>query len=112
MATIVTGQRRHKIDIEYRTSGNPETSGVAESWATLYRGLWAFIEVLRGEEKVIAMQTQAQLTHRLNLRFHPGIKPSMRVKFGGRYFNIMAPPINIDERNSEMELMCGEVVYG
>jgi len=106
------GKLRHRIDIERNTTAASATSGAAAVWAALYTGLWAAIWPLKGAEAVVSLQTQATVTHRMRIRFHAGILPSMRVRLGNRYFAIIAPAIDIDERHREMELLCQEVVYG
>ena len=106
------GRMRHKIDIERNTAAAAAVSGSSAVRAALDTGLWAAIWPLKGEEAVVAMQTQATISHRLRIRYQAGILPGMRVKLGSRYFNIVAAPINIDERNRELEILCQEQVYG
>jgi len=106
------GRLRHQIDIQRNTASIPSTSGGSDTWVALYTGLWAAIWPLKGEEAVVAMQTQSTITHRVRIRYQAGILPGMRVRCGERYFNIIAAPINLDERNRELELMCQEVIRG
>jgi SPP1 family predicted phage head-tail adaptor len=49
------------------------------------------------------------VSHRVTLRFIPGVTAKMRVNYGGRLLLIEAA-LNIEERNRELQLMCLEVV--
>ena len=60
-------------------------------------------------EYFAAQSTQADVTHRIVLRFLSVIIPKMRVKFGSRVFDILSI-INVNERNRELQLMCRESV--
>lgn len=65
---------------------------------------------LSGTERFQAQQIQAELTHRVEMRYHEGIKPQMRVEYKGRTFEITQPPINLEERDRELHLVCAEVI--
>lgn len=106
------GSRRNIIHVEQRTSAGPTTSGSSETWSLFCGGLYAAIWPLKGDEAVIGLQTQGEITHRIRCRYRAGVLPGMRVRFGARLFSIAAPAINLDERGEEMELICSEVVRG
>jgi SPP1 family predicted phage head-tail adaptor len=106
------GRMNKQIDIERNTAAIPSTSGGSDSWVVFLGNLWAAIWPLKGDEAVMAMQTQAVVSHRVRMRYREGILPSMRVRYGSRYFNIVAAPININEENKEIELLCQEVIGG
>lgn len=106
------GRLKHLIDIEHNTATASDISGSPAVWVALYTGLWAAIWPLKGDEALVGMQIQATVSHRVRIRFHKGILPGMRLRLGSRYFSIVAPPINIDERNREIELLCSEVIRG
>jgi len=69
----------------------------------------ASIEPISGREYFSAQTTQADVTHRINLRYVAGVKPKMRVKYGSRIFDILSVS-NVDERNRELQLMCRESI--
>lgn len=74
-------------------------------WATV----WAAVEPLRGREFMEAKQVQAEVTHRMRMRYRDGISPEKRVSFDGRTFDILAV-IHVAEREREVQLMCREIV--
>lgn len=50
----------------------------------------------------------AEITHKIQLRYLKGIDSEMRIKFGNRLFDIVSPPVNFQEKNLELMLMCKE----
>jgi SPP1 family predicted phage head-tail adaptor len=50
------------------------------------------------------------MTHRIFVRFNPTLKinSSMRILFGDRIFDIISPPINFQEKNIELSILCKE----
>jgi head-tail adaptor len=99
------------------TYGAPSAS---TSWhddtADIPAGIWP----LRGDEYHQAAQTQAAVTHRIQMRWMPladgsAINPKCRLKYhdpaleADRYFSIISV-INIDEKNRTLQLMCKEEV--
>ncbi|MFJ5713119.1 phage head closure protein [Neobacillus sp. NPDC093127] len=72
--------------------------------------VWANIKPLQGREYFWAKQVHAELTIKVTIRYRTEILPSMRIKYGERTLEIIAPPINIDEKNCFLELLCKEVI--
>ena len=73
--------------------------------------VWAEVKPLSGREYFSAQQVQSEITTQIWLRHLDGIKPSMRVKFGKRFLEIVAV-LNTQERNVSLQLMCKEAVDG
>lgn len=71
--------------------------------------VWAAVEPVRGREYWAAQQVNGEATVRIRMRYRPGIDRTMRVLFGGRILQLISPPINVQERNVELQLMCVEV---
>lgn len=80
-----------------------------QDWVIFLSGLWASIEPLSGREYFSTHQVNAEISHRIKLRYKAGITPKMRVKYGNRYFNIISA-IDIKEAHREIHLMCTEVI--
>lgn len=102
------GKLRHRVTIEQVTEAQDTDGSVIETWSAFAIGQ-ASIEPISGREYFAAQSTQADVTHRVSLRYLPGITPKMRVTFGSRVFDILSV-INVDERNRELQLMCRENV--
>jgi len=83
------GKLRHRISIEpvAETQGSDRSS--IESWLT-YATVQASIESMSGREYSDAQTTQADITHRIYLRYVSGVIPKMRVKYGTRIFDVLS----------------------
>lgn len=101
------GRLRHWINIEHLVSEDDGGGGLVSGWVP-FAEIWAGVEPLRGQQRFEAQKLNPKLTHRIVIRYLAGITAAMRIKFGGRIFSIEAPPLNPDERNQTLELLCSE----
>lgn len=105
------GFLRRKIIFQQQASAQNTRGEMVPTWTTYYT-CRAGIEPLTGRELLAAMQVQADISHRVTIRW-PGatvtLDPSMRILFGTRYFDINSI-LNTEERNRTLELLCTERV--
>ena len=101
------GDLRHRITLQECVSGQNEAGQPIQEWHDVAT-VWAAIEPLRGREYWAAAQVQSEVTTRIRIRYRSGIRPDMRVLYGGRVFNVTAV-IDPEERHHELQLMCKEV---
>jgi len=102
------GKLRHRITLQ---RNNPTRNFIGDPvphWED-YATVDAEVCPLKGREFFDAQQVNAELTTRVRLRWLPGVKAEHRVKFNDRILEIASPPINVDERNRELVLMCREL---
>lgn len=102
------GDLRHRITLQECVSGQDEAGQPVQEWQDVAT-VWGAVEPLRGREYFAAQQVQAEVTTRIRIRYRKGIRPEMRVLYDGRIFQIVAPPIDPEERHREIHLMCKEV---
>ena len=102
------GSMRHRIRIEAPTETQRPDGSVIRIWHT-FLSAWASIEPLTGREHFAAEREQADVSHRIRMRFAPGITHKMRISFASRIFEIESV-INVGERNRELILMCRESI--
>ena len=102
------GKLRHKVTIKSREASQDEYGEVTYTWSTAARA-WANIEPLAGRELLHAQQVNAELTHRVTMRYMSGVDPTDRIAFGSRTLEVVSV-INPDERNKELVLLCKEIV--
>lgn len=103
---------RHRLVIEERQeTGRDKYSDPYYEW-TEVATVWGEVDPLRGREFFASRQIQAEQTHRISFRYIKGIKPTMRIRWGERIFEIVAPALNPYEANYEIQLMCKEKVSG
>lgn len=103
------GDLRHVVLIKTATLVTDSVGSVTETEAT-YHTARAAIWPVSAKELVQNAALQGQITHKIRIRYKSGVTPGMRVLFGARYFDIIGPPINPEERNVYLDLMCREVV--
>lgn len=105
------GTLRERVTIQQESRAADGGGGAALTWAAITGGtdIAARVEPLSGRESLHAMAMEAQVSHRVTIRYLAGIVAGMRVLYGSRALNIRAA-INIDERDRFIELACDEGV--
>lgn len=99
----------HYVTVQQQSTQLDSAGQPVQSWTT-FANLWVDIEPLIGantREMALAKEMYAELSHRINSWFIPGITPAMRIQYGSRIFNILAV-INIKEQNQKMQILCSE----
>lgn len=103
------GRLNKRVAIQEVTRTSDGGGGVTEAWATITNGtVWARVSPLEGTERFQAQQVQGTLTHEIEIRYRSGITTDMRVSYDSRFFYIVQPPINKDERGESLVLICEE----
>jgi len=98
------GQLDQRITIEKLVQEFDIYGQPTNVWITMIEA-WAAVEPLQGREYLAAMQTQAETTIRVRLRYRPWITPDMRVKHGTVYYGIESV-IDVRSEGRELQLMC------
>lgn len=75
------------------------------------RTVRASVRPIRGRELWEAEQAQSIIDHRIIIRYDSAVRPSMRVQFEGRTFEILYV-IDPEEQHRWMQLMCRELEDG
>lgn len=99
---------RKRITIETSTETADTAGGFTTSWAT-FATVWAGFEPLRGRENYQDMILQSTTNYRVTIRYLAGVTTKMRIKLGGRLFNIRSI-MNPEERGEMLEFMVEEGV--
>ena len=69
---------------------------------------WMALLPLSGAERIASLQNEGTVTHRVRMRYTPGLKPKMRLVSEGRTFEIDS--VVERGRREEHELLVTEVV--
>lgn len=111
-----SGKNRFAVEIFSRNIADDGTMTYTSQGITN-----ANIQPLTGREQFLAQQNEASTTHRLTIRYRPGITPDMFVAvqgdfngdfdFGDKIFGIISV-IDKNYRHRELELLCSEVIRG
>lgn len=106
---IAAGKLRHRVLFQTPVTvpgrfNEPKAQGTQPAVTR-----WCQIETLTGRELWLARQTRADVTHRLTLRYTPGLLPKMEAVYQGRVFEILEVH-DPDERRVELQVLCKERV--
>jgi SPP1 family predicted phage head-tail adaptor len=105
---VEAGRLRHRITFQEATETYNDVGEPVTTWANV-KTVWAEVKPIKGQEYWASQQVNAEVTHRVTVRYMDGLDSLMRIKFGDRYFSI-EPPINPDERDIELQMLCKESV--
>jgi SPP1 family predicted phage head-tail adaptor len=103
---VQSGRLRHRVTIEAKTEVEGPYGDPVETWAPEAER-WADITPLAMREVLAAGQIDAQLTHRVVLRYYPGLTGEHRLVHDGRVFHIYAVR-NVGERDRTTEILATE----
>ena len=104
------GWMRHSIQIQAPTRVVDAGGGVSITWATIANGtVQAQIQPLASSETMQSDQLQDYTSHKLTLRWLPGVTTGHRVLFGARWFDIKSV-VDVQERHHDMVILAQERV--
>ena len=102
------GPLRCRITIEAPVETQGSDGSIVTTWKT-FTEAWASIEPLIGREYFAQQREQATESHKIRMRYQPGITHKMRVAWDSRLFEIESV-LNVGERKREIVLMVSESV--
>ena len=102
-----SGNLKHKITIQTFAAVKDEWGQTIENWVDL-KTIYSSITPLSAKE-FFKEGVQAEVTHKIEMRYFDGVKPKMQVIYGARVFSITSV-IDIREARKTLQLICKEVV--
>lgn len=105
------GDLRHTVVIEQKGATLDSFGGESTTWITV-KTAYAEITPLSGREREAAQAIHPDISHQVTVRYQPlfadpvGVA-NMRLRYGARIFNILAP-LNVDERSHWVQIMASE----
>lgn len=106
---INPGNYRHIVIFQKKTDVQNNYGEEEDNWIDVLKTR-AGIYPLSGKEFFAAEKVNGEITHKINLRYTPGVTSDMRIKFGERVFELISPPINFQEKNIELQILCKEII--
>lgn len=103
---LAAGILRQRIELQARTDAVNAYGETVPSWAT-YATVWAAVQPIGVREMLIAQQINSQVTHHVRIRYKQNIRPTQRIKWGRRYFDINGVR-DVNESHVELVLDCVE----
>ena len=105
---IHIGDLRRRVVLEREQRSDDGGGGATVAWQVVAT-VWAAIKPLSGREKDRYQGLEATLSHRVTLRYRTDVMPDMRLRMGGRVFDIRAV-FSPDERRQWLICLCWEIV--
>jgi SPP1 family predicted phage head-tail adaptor len=105
---LAAGSLRHLIQLLPPT----RTQTPEGDWINSYQlgpTVWAHIAPASGHRGFIAKQVRPDVTHLVTIRRHPGMQPTWRALYQGRYLNL-GPPMDEDERRVTVTFYAVEII--
>lgn len=103
-----SGPLRNRITVQKAVETQDSIGEPDVSWVE-YLQAWASVEPITSREYFDANRQNGEITHKVRLRYRPGITHKMRVKYGARILDIESI-IDARERHRSLELLCRENV--
>lgn len=100
------GKMRHEIVIQSRTQTPDTVGGFTETWAA-FETVFADIDPVSASERFFSQKLEADITHKITIRYLETVTDNMRVLFGSRVFKIVGV-FHLDERSTRTQLNCIE----
>lgn len=103
---IDAGGLIHRVTIEAPTSDQNDYGEDIRAWAEVCT-VWACVEELSGTEGLSAQQLHASATHKITMRYRPGISAKQRARFRERTLEI-GHVEDFEHRHVALILTCTE----
>ena len=98
-----------KIQFQYPVQVSDAMGGYTITWTNFGSAVWAAIWPVSAKQVIETKSESTEITHRIRIRYKQGIRTSFRIQYKNRIFTIYGPPINVDEKNEWMDIVCKEV---
>ena len=86
---IEAGKLRERVTVEVASGTTNSLGETVLSWATT-SAVWASVEGVSAREALDAGQQEVTITHRVRLRYLPGLNQNMRLAWRNRTLNIVS----------------------
>lgn len=103
------GNLRERITIEQRAEVTGSRGPVGAGWSTLAE-VWANVAPTGAREAIRIGQQEPQTDYVVTIHHRSDVTAAMRITWGSRTLQIVAPPTNPDQRNKFTELRCREAI--
>lgn len=101
---INAGDLTHQISLYKKSIAQDAELSSTETWA-LWRTIWAQPMPKTSKEYYKLSTMNSEITEVFKTRYIAGITAHQRIKFKGKYLEII-DTINVDEKNTELIITC------
>lgn len=101
------GKLRERVTVQQASESRNRLGESILSWTT-FAEVWASIQGVSAREYLLAGQQQIDISHRVTMRYLPGLTQKMRLSWRGRTLEI----VSVLERDNRSvhEIICQETV--
>jgi len=83
------GRLRERVTVQQASESRNALGETVQAWGT-YSTVWASVEGVSARELLSAGQQQISITHRVRMRYLPGLNQNMRLSWRNRTLNIVS----------------------
>ncbi len=105
---IWTGKLNKRITFQCTGAVEDDMGQTKPEWRD-FKTVWATVKPYKSSESGFMSKLKPEVTHRIYVRFRSDITSEMRIKYRGRIFEIVGPPLDIEERHELLEIQATEV---
>ena len=99
------GELTHRITIQNKTITQDAELNSIETWAD-WRTVWAKPLAKTSREFYRLSTNNSEITEVFKILYNPNVTAHQRIKFRGRYLEIIGDPINEGEKDNGLLLTC------
>jgi SPP1 family predicted phage head-tail adaptor len=109
---ISAGTYRHRLTFQRQTTTQDAIGGASPAWESVVT-VWGCVEPLSGRQVLAAKAIRHEITHQIQVRWHPALSDTMsvsamRILFGSRILLIQFAR-HVDEKNTAIEIEAKEI---
>ena len=101
------GDLRERVTVLAPTETVSRMGETVTVYTEVFATVWASVDGVSAREYLLAGQQQVDISHRLRMRYLPGLRQDMRVSWRGRTLEIIS--VLERENRSMHELICQEM---
>ena len=104
-----SGSLRHRITFQRNEETFNDFGESITSWVSIVPDEWVQIIPLKSDETYRSKKLNAEVNHKIRMRYRSDIDSTLRIEYGSRIFDIDSV-INVRELNKELQIMATEVL--
>lgn len=101
------GELDKRIDIQAPTKTSDNMGGFTVTWVNVGASIPAAVWPVTAKEQIVAQAEKIIITHRIRIRYRSGIRGTWRIKYAGKYFNIVSI-IDQNSRHQWLDILAKE----
>jgi len=113
---VPAGELRQRVTVQMKAETSDGHDGVTEAWSLVRARIAAKVKPLQGRELERAKQIDPRVSHEVTLRYWRNYRDDLDGGRGrllyhdrsDRTFEIVSPPVDVDERHEQVVVFCRE----